>query len=134
MNWLLDTDVICQPAKSHGDARVIAWIGEEQDRSHTSAVVIAQLACWVRTKDGAASVADAACGRTGGSNSRVQRFRGACMADQERLLGEGRPAHARRRQLHRGNRPEAWADYRHRQRSPLQASRAQSVQSVQEFG
>src|SRR5580704_9421027 len=26
MNWLLDTDVICQPAKRHGDARVIAWL------------------------------------------------------------------------------------------------------------
>jgi hypothetical protein len=52
MSWLLDTDVICQPAKRHGDARVIAWIEEEQDRCYTSAVVIAQLAYWVRTKDG----------------------------------------------------------------------------------
>ena len=52
MSWLLDTDVICQPAKRHGDARVIAWLGEEQDRCYTSAVVIAQLAYWVRTKDG----------------------------------------------------------------------------------
>ena len=52
MSWLLDTDVICQPAKRHGDARVIAWLDEEQDRCYTSAVVIAQLAYWVRTKDG----------------------------------------------------------------------------------
>ena len=52
MSWLLDTDVICQPAKRHGDARVIAWLEEEQDRCYTSAVVIAQLAYWVRTKDG----------------------------------------------------------------------------------
>jgi len=52
MNWLLDTDVICQPAKRHGDARVIAWLDEEQDRCYTSAVVIAQLAYWVRTKEG----------------------------------------------------------------------------------
>ena len=44
--------VICQPAKRHGDARVIAWLEEEQDRCYTSAVVIAQLAYWVRTKDG----------------------------------------------------------------------------------
>ena len=46
MSWLLDTDVICQPAKRHGDARVIAWLEEEQDRCYTSAVVIAQLAYW----------------------------------------------------------------------------------------
>ena len=52
MSWLLDTDVICQPATRHGDARVIAWLDEEQDRCYTSAVVIAQLAYWVRTKDG----------------------------------------------------------------------------------
>ena len=44
MSWLLDTDVICQPAKRHGDARVIAWLDEEQDRCYTSAIVIAQLA------------------------------------------------------------------------------------------
>ena len=52
MSWLLDTDVICQPAKRHGDARVVAWLEEEQDRCYTSAVVIAQLAYWVRTKEG----------------------------------------------------------------------------------
>jgi len=52
MSWLLDTDVICQPAKRHGDARVVAWLEEEQDRCYTSAVVIAQLAYRVRTKDG----------------------------------------------------------------------------------
>jgi predicted nucleic acid-binding protein len=50
MSWLLDTDVICQPANRHGDARVIAWLEDEQDRCYTSAV--AQLAYWVRTKDG----------------------------------------------------------------------------------
>jgi predicted nucleic acid-binding protein len=52
MNWLLDTDVICQPAKRYGDPRVIAWLEDEQDRCYTSAVVIAQLAYWVRTKEG----------------------------------------------------------------------------------
>src|SRR5438445_12054344 len=52
MSWLLDTDVICQPAKRHGDARVIAWLEEEQDRCYTSAVVIAQLAHWVGAKEG----------------------------------------------------------------------------------
>src|SRR5260370_28636768 len=51
MSWLLDTDVICQPAKRHGDPRVIAWLEEEQDRCYTSAVVIAQLSYWVGTKE-----------------------------------------------------------------------------------
>ena len=49
MSWLLDTDVICQPAKRLGDARVTAWLEQEQERCYTSAVVIAQLAYWVRT-------------------------------------------------------------------------------------
>ena len=52
MSWLLDTDVICQPAKRRGDARVVAWLEQERDHCYTSAVVIAQLAYWVRSKDG----------------------------------------------------------------------------------
>jgi predicted nucleic acid-binding protein len=52
VSWLLDTDVLCQPAKRRGDPRVIAWLNRERDRCYTSAVVIAQLAYWVRTKDG----------------------------------------------------------------------------------
>jgi len=80
MNWLLDTDVICQPAKLHGDARVVAWLEEEQVRCYTSAVVIAQLAYWVRTKDGRQRqalqvLADEACGRAPRTNTRAQRVR-----------------------------------------------------------
>ena len=52
MSWLLDTDVICQPAKRRGDPRVIAWLEQEKDNCYTSAVVIAQLAYWVRSKSG----------------------------------------------------------------------------------
>ncbi len=52
MNWLLDTDVLSQPAKRSGDARVIAWLKREEDRCYTSAIVIAQLAYWVRGKSG----------------------------------------------------------------------------------
>lgn len=52
MNWLLDADVLSQPAKKAGDARVVAWLEQEQERCYTSAVVIAQLAYWVRTKQG----------------------------------------------------------------------------------
>jgi predicted nucleic acid-binding protein len=47
-----DTDVLCRPAKRNGDARVIAWVEREKDRCYTSAVVVAQLAYWVRGKDG----------------------------------------------------------------------------------
>ncbi len=52
MSWLLDRDVICQPAKRRGDAEVVAWLEREKDQCYTSAVVIAQLAYWVRTKEG----------------------------------------------------------------------------------
>jgi predicted nucleic acid-binding protein len=52
MNWLLDTDVICQPGKRQGDARVVAWLEQEKNQCYTSAVVIARLAYWVRTKEG----------------------------------------------------------------------------------
>ncbi|HEV3217622.1 MAG TPA: PIN domain-containing protein [Vicinamibacterales bacterium] len=52
MSWLVDTDVICQPAKRRGDPRVIRWLEREKDECYTSAVVIAQLAYWVRTKEG----------------------------------------------------------------------------------
>jgi len=52
VSWLLDADILSQPAKRHGDARVIAWLEQEKPRCYTSAVVIAQLALWVRTKEG----------------------------------------------------------------------------------
>jgi predicted nucleic acid-binding protein len=52
VNWLLDTDVLSQPAKRSGDKRVIFWLEREKDRCYTSTVVIAQLAYWVRSKEG----------------------------------------------------------------------------------
>ena len=52
MSWLLDADVISQPAKRNGDRRVIEWLEREESRCHTSTVVIAQLAYWVRSKEG----------------------------------------------------------------------------------
>lgn len=52
VNWLLDTDVLSQPAKRKGNARVIAWLASEEQRCYTSSMVIAQLAYWVRTKEG----------------------------------------------------------------------------------
>ena len=91
MSWLLDTDVICQPAKKRGDPKVIAWLEAEQDRCYTSAVVIAQLAYWVRTKEGRQRQAlqawltrlvDALHGRIHGFNVSVAHV----WAEQERLL------------------------------------------------
>ena len=52
MSWLLDTDVLSQPAKRSGDPRVVAWLEQEKDRCYTSTIVIAQLAYWVRSKEG----------------------------------------------------------------------------------
>ena len=52
MSWLLDSDVLSQPAKKVGDARVVAWLEEQKDHCYTSSIVIAQLALWVRTKRG----------------------------------------------------------------------------------
>lgn len=52
MSWLLDTDVLSQPAKKNGNPRVIAWLAVEKDHCYTSAIVIAQLAYWVKSKEG----------------------------------------------------------------------------------
>ena len=52
MSWLLDTDVLSQPVKKHGNAQVIAWLERERESCYTSSVVIAQLAYWVRSKEG----------------------------------------------------------------------------------
>jgi toxin FitB len=52
MSWLLDADVLCQPAKLHGNRHVIAWLEREQDDCYTSTVVLAQIAYWIRTKEG----------------------------------------------------------------------------------
>ncbi len=91
MSWLLDTDVICQPAKRHGDARVVAWLHQERERCFTSAVVIAQLAYWVRSKEGRKRrelqdwlrrLVDALGGRILGFNVSVAHV----WADQEHLL------------------------------------------------
>ena len=91
MSWLLDTDVICQPAKKKVDPKVVAWLEAEQDRCYTSAVVIARLAYWVRTKEGRqrqelqawlTRVVDALQGRIHGFNVSVARV----WAEQERIL------------------------------------------------
>ena len=91
MSWLLDTDVICQPAKRRGDPRVVAWLEQEKDNCYTSAVVIAQLAYWVRSKEGRQRDAlqtwltrliDAMHGRIHGFNVSVAHV----WAEQEHLL------------------------------------------------
>jgi predicted nucleic acid-binding protein len=52
VSWLLDADVLCQPIKTRGDVAVVQWLEEEQDNCFTSTIVIAQVAYWVRTKEG----------------------------------------------------------------------------------
>jgi predicted nucleic acid-binding protein len=52
VSWLLDADVLSQPAKTRGNPAVIAWLEREQDNCYTSAIVIAQVAYWIRTKQG----------------------------------------------------------------------------------
>jgi predicted nucleic acid-binding protein len=91
VSWLLDTDVLSQPARRRGDARVLAWLEREQDRCYTSAVVIAQLAYWVRSKEGRqrqqlqawlTRLVDAMHGRVYGFNVAVAHV----WAEQEHLL------------------------------------------------
>ena len=93
MNWLLDADVLSQPAKRFGDPRVVAWLEAEKDACYTSSVVIAQLAYWVRSKDGKprdalqlwlTRLVDAMHGRIHGFNVAVAHV----WAEQERLLEE----------------------------------------------
>jgi len=91
VSWLLDTDVLSQPARRHGDARVVSWLEREQDKCYTSAVVIAQLAYWVQSKEGRQRSAlqtwltrliDAMQGRIHGFNVSVAHV----WAEQEHLL------------------------------------------------
>jgi len=91
VSWLLDTDVLCQPARRNGDPRVVAWLEREKDRCYTSAVVIARLAYWVRSKEGRQREAlqawltrliDAMHGRIHGFNVSVAHV----WAEQEHLL------------------------------------------------
>src|SRR5437867_1999516 len=52
MSWLIDADVLSQPVKAHGNRAVIDWLEQEQADCYTSTVVIAQIAYWIRTKQG----------------------------------------------------------------------------------
>ena len=52
MSWLLDADVLSQPAKRKGHAAVVAWLEDHQEDCYTSSIVIAQLALWVRLQRG----------------------------------------------------------------------------------
>jgi predicted nucleic acid-binding protein len=52
VSWLIDTDVISQPAKKKGNPQVVAWLDANMEDCYTSTVVIAQLAYWVRNVEG----------------------------------------------------------------------------------
>jgi len=54
VSFLLDADVLSQAAKKRGNARVVAWLEAHEAECYTSSIVIAQLALWVRTKQGKA--------------------------------------------------------------------------------
>jgi len=54
MSWLVDSDVLCQPVKTDGNRAVIEWLEREQGDCYTSTIVIAQVAYWIRTKEGRA--------------------------------------------------------------------------------
>ena len=44
MNYLLDTNVVCEPARQTPDPGVIAWLAEaDEDRLHLSAVTLAEV-------------------------------------------------------------------------------------------
>lgn len=93
MKWLLDADVLSQPVKRKGDSKVVDWLDQERDRCYTSSVVIAQLAYWVRTREGAqrdalqawlSRLVDAMHGRVLGFNVAVAHV----WADLQRRLEE----------------------------------------------
>ena len=44
MSWLLDADVLSQPAKRNGDRQVIDWLEREETRCYTSSIVVSQVA------------------------------------------------------------------------------------------
>jgi len=52
VSWLLDADVLSQPVRTHGNRAVITWLEREQDDCYTSTIVIAQMAYWIRRKEG----------------------------------------------------------------------------------
>jgi hypothetical protein len=128
MSWLLETDVICQPAKRHGDARVIAWLENgagpllHERRGHCATGILGAL-LGRASASGPSSLANAASGRPPGAYSRVQRVSRPRLGGPGTIARQSRSAHACRRQLHRGHRPAAWFNDCHRQRSGLQASR-----------
>ena len=91
MSWLLDADVLSQPAKRNGDRRVIGWLEREEARCYTSSIVVSQLAYWVRSKEGSSRDAlqkwlrqllDAMEGRVLGFNVAVAHL----WAEQQRAL------------------------------------------------
>jgi toxin FitB len=57
MNWLLDADVLSQPAKATPNEKVLAWLKSEENRCCTSSIVIGQLAYWVRSREGRQRIA-----------------------------------------------------------------------------
>jgi len=89
---------LSQPAKRHGDPRVTAWLETEQDNCYTSAVVLAQLAYCVRSKEGQQRQAlQAWLTRLAALHGRILSFNASVAhvwAEQQRELERGGQAHA----------------------------------------
>jgi len=136
MSWLLDTDVICQPAKRRGDSRVVAWLQQgkgpllHQCGRHRSTRRLGSNERRTATA-GTAGLVDAPRRCDARAYPRIQRVGGACMGGTGAHAREGWPADARRRQLHRGNSQTARPHDRHRQRPGLPSPWPHSFQSVQ---
>jgi predicted nucleic acid-binding protein len=136
MSWLLDADVLSQPAKQHRDARVVAWLYQEREHCYTSSIVIAQLAYWVRTKQGRQREAlqewltrliEAMEGRIRGFNVSVAKV----WADLQASTRRSGSTDAHRGQLHCGDSPAIRANYCHRQRPAFPTTRSEDLQSIQ---
>jgi toxin FitB len=70
VSWLLDTDVLSQPAKRQRNSAVVAWLVREESRIYASAVTLGEIAYWVRSKQG-------------GERERLQRWLRTLIASME---------------------------------------------------
>jgi predicted nucleic acid-binding protein len=136
MNWLLDTDVLSQPAKKNGNPKVIAWLQVEKDRCYTRSMVIAQLAYWVRAKEGRQRQAlqgwlirliDSMQGRILGFNASVVHV----WADQEHLFEKAGVRMPVEDGYIAAIRPPSRFDHRNWKREGFPTSRTQGFQHIQ---
>ena len=93
MSWLVDADVLSQPAKKLGNRHVVAWLEIHEKECYTSTIAIAQLAYWVRTREGRARAAHQAwlTRLIGSFEGRILSFNSAIAhvwAEQKQLMAQ----------------------------------------------